>query len=207
MLQEQIKALQEAVKQLQSRGNMNSRNSSKPPSSDGLNRPAPKSLRVAGKNPTGGQKGHPGRTLSQATEPDKIVVHGVPDQCQACHRELPFAYVSETRQVFDLPVLQFEVTEHHAMQAICSCGHVHTAEFPAGVNATVQYGPRAQAAMVHLNQNHAVSVQRTAALMKDLFGLPVSQATVIKAAVASAAILQPTADAIGRRCQRRRAAC
>ena len=115
----------------------------------------------------------------------------------ACHLELPFAYVVETRQVFDLPVLQFEVTEHHAMQAICSCGHVHTAEFPTGVNATVQYGPRAQAAMVHLNQNHAVSVQRTAALMKDLFGLGVSQATVIKAAVTSAAILQPTVDAIG----------
>ena len=197
LLQEQIKALQEAVRQLQSRGNKNSRNSSKPPSSDGLNKPAPKSLRVAGQNPTGGQKGHPGRTLSQATQPDKVVVHGVPDQCQACQRKLPFSYVSETRQVFDLPVLQFEVTEHHAMQAICSCGHVHTGEFPVGVNATVQYGPRAQAAMVHLNQNHAVSVQRTAALMKDLFGLSVSQATVIKAAVASAAILQPTATAIG----------
>ncbi|MGB4583865.1 MAG: IS66 family transposase [Rhodoferax sp.] len=196
-LQEQIKALQAAVKQLQSRSNMNSRNSSKPPSSDGLNKPAPKSLRVAGENPTGGQKGHPGRTLSQATQPDKVVVHNVPDQCQACHLELPFAYVVETRQVFDLPVLQFEVTEHHAMQAICSCGHVHTAEFPTGVNATVQYGPRAQAAMVHLNQNHAVSVQRTAALMKDLFGLGVSQATVIKAGVTSAAILQPTVDAIG----------
>jgi transposase len=162
-----------------------------------MNKPAPKSLRVAGENPTGGQKGHSGRTLSQATQPDKVVVHSVPDQCQACHLELPFAYVVETRQVFDLPVLQFEVTEHHAMQAICSCGHVHTAEFPTGVNATVQYGPRAQAAMVHLNQNHAVSVQRTAALMKDLFGLGVSQATVIKAAVTSAAILQPTVDAIG----------
>ena len=197
MLQEQIKALQAAVKQLQSRSNMNSRNSSKPPSSDGMNKPAPKSLRVAGENPTGGQKGHSGRTLSQATQPDKVVVHSVPDQCQACHLELPFAYVVETRQVFDLPVLQFEVTEHHAMQAICSCGHVHTAEFPAGVNAAVQYGPRAQAAMVHLNQNHAVSVQRTAALMKDLFGLSVSQATVIKAGVTSAAILQPTVDAIG----------
>ena len=193
----QIAALQLQVAEVQSRLNKNSRNSSKPPSSDGLNKPAPRSLRVAGENTTGGQKGHPGRTLSQATEPDKVVVHGVPDQCQSCDRKLPFSYVSETRQVFDLPVLQFEVTEHHAMQAICSCGHVHTAEFPAGVNATVQYGPRAQAAMVHLNQNHAVSVQRTAALMKDLFGLPVSQATVIKAAVASAAILQPTADAIG----------
>ena len=193
----QVAALQSQVAELQSKLNKNSRNSSKPPSSDGLNKPAPKSLRVAGGRPTGGQKGHPGRTLSQATEPDKIVVHSVPDQCQACHLELPFAYVSETRQVFDLPVLQFEVTEHHAMQAICSCGHVHTAEFPAGVRATVQYGPHAQAAMVHLNQNHAVSVQRTAALMKDLFGLPVSQATVIKAAIASAAILQPTVDAIG----------
>ncbi len=193
----QIAALQPQVAELQSRLNKNSRNSSKPPSSDGLNKPAPKSMRVAGENPTGGQKGHPGRTLSQATEPDKIVVHNVPDQCQACHQELPFAYVGETRQVFDLPSLRFEVTEHHAMQAICSCGHIHTAEFPAGVNATVQYGPRAQAAMVHLNQNHAVSVQRTAALMKDLFDLPVSQATVIKAAAASAAILQPTVDAIG----------
>ena len=193
----QIAALQLQVADVQSRLNKNSRNSSKPPSSDGLNKPAPKSLRVAGKNKTGGQKGHPGRTLSQATEPDKVVVHGVPDHCQSCDRRLPFAYVSEPRQVFDLPSLQFVVTEHHAMQAICSCGHVHTAEFPSGVNAPVQYGPRAQAAMVHLNQNHAVSVQRTAVLMKDLFGLSVSQATVIKAGVDSAAILQPTADAIG----------
>ena len=193
----QIAALQSLVTQLQSKLNKNSRNSSKPPSSDGMNKPAPKSLRVAAENPTGGQKGHTGSTLRQATQPDKIVVHGVPNQCKACDQELPLAYVSETRQVFDLPVLQFEVTEHQAMQAICRCGHVHTAEFPVGVNATVQYGPRAQAAMVHLNQNHAVSVQRTAALMKDLFGLPVSQATVLKAAMASAGILQPTVEAIG----------
>src|SRR5450830_1814394 len=196
-LMAQMVVMQERINQLEARLALNSTNSSKPPSSDGLNKPAPKSLRTGSGRPTGGQKGHPGRTLSQATEPNKIVVHNVPDQCPACQRELPFAYVSETRQVFDLPVLQFEVTEHHAMQAICVCGHVHTAEFPAGVRATVQYGPSAQAAMVHLNLNHAVSVQRTAALMKDLFGLSVSQATVIKAGVTSAAILQPTVDAIG----------
>jgi len=193
----QIAALQTQVADLQSKLNINSRNSSKPPSSDGLNKPSPKSLRVAGEKPTGGQKGHPGSTLRQATQPDKVVVHDVPDQCQACQRKLPFAYVSETRQVFDLPVLQFEVTEHHAMQAICSCGHVHTGEFPVDVNAAVQYGPRAQAAMVHLNQNHAVSVQRTAALMKDFFNLPVSQATVVKAALVGAEILQSTVQDIG----------
>ena len=197
MMQEQITQLQQLVAQLQARLNMNSRNSSKPPSSDGLNKPAPKSLRVAGQRPTGGQKGHPGSTLCHASEPDKIVIHGVPDQCQACQSKLAFAYVGETRQVFDLPSLQFEVTEHHAMQAICSCGQAHTGKFPVGVNAAVQYGPRAQAAMVHLNQNHAVSVQRTAALMQDFFGLAVSQATVVRAALAGADILQPTVQGIG----------
>ena len=106
--QQQITALQEAVKQMQSRLNMSSRNSSKPPSGDGLNKPAPKSLRVAGQRPTGGQKGHPGSTLCQIAQPDKIVVHDVPDQGQACQRKLPFAYVGETRQVFDLPTLKFE---------------------------------------------------------------------------------------------------
>ncbi len=184
----QIAALQSQVADLQSRLKKNSRNSSKPPSSDGLNKPAPKSLRIAGEKRTGGQKGHPGSTLCQAAQPDKIVIHGVPDRCQTCRRSLPFAFVGETRQVFDLPSLQFEVIEHHAMQAICSCGHVHTGEFPEGVSAGVQYGPRAQAAMVHLNQNHAVSIQRTAALMKDFFALPVSQATVVKAARAGADI-------------------
>jgi transposase len=66
----QIAALQLQVADMQSSLNKNSCNSSTPPSSDGLNKPAPKSLRVAGQNKTGGQKGHPGRTLSQATEPD-----------------------------------------------------------------------------------------------------------------------------------------
>lgn len=196
-LMAQMAVMQERIKQLEGRLALNSKNSSKPPSSDALNKPAPKSLRVSGQRPTGGQKGHPGSTLRQASEPARIVVHGVPDQCQSCHSKLPFAYVGESRQVFDLPALQFEVTEHHAMQAICTCGQVHTGAFPAGVNAGVQYGPRAQAAMVHLNQNHAISIQRTAQLMHDLFGLPVSQAIVVKATQAGAERLQPTVQAIG----------
>lgn len=71
------------------------------------------------------------------------------------------------------------------------------ARFLRGVNAGVQYGPRAQAAMVHPNRNHAVSVQRTAALMQDFFGLSVAQATVVKASLDGADILRPTVQAIG----------
>lgn len=200
MIQSQAKqtaALQTQVADLQSRQNKNSRNSSKPPSSDGLNKPAPKSLRSAGKKPTGGQKDHPGSTLRKAAQPDKIVVHAAPDQCQACHLALPPAHVAESRQVFDLPVVKYEVTEHRTMQSVCICGQVHTGIFPAEVTASVQYGPRAQAAMVHLNLNHAVSVSRTTALMEDLFELPVSQATVIKATRAGAYRLRPTVEAIG----------
>ena len=118
-LMAQVVVMQERIQHLEGRLALNSKNSSKPPSSDGLNKPTPKSLRVAGKKPTGGQKDHPGSTLSQVAQPDKVVVHNVPDHCQACHCELPFAYVSETRQVFDLPEVKYEVTEHRAMQAIC----------------------------------------------------------------------------------------
>ena len=64
----------------------------------------------------------------------------------------------------------------------------------------VQYGPRAQAAMVHLSQNHAVSLQRTATLMADFFELPVSQATVVKVNQTGAQILQPTVQKIGQAC-------
>ena len=196
-LMAQMVTMQERIKQLEGRLALNSKNSSKPPSSDGMNKPAPKSLRIAGQNPNGGQKGHPGSTLRKATHPDKIVVHNVPELCQSCHAKLPFAYVAESRQVFDLPVVKYEVTEHLVMQSICSCGKVHTGEFPGAVSAAVQYGPRALAAMVHLNQNHAVSVQRTAVLMKDLFELPVSQATVIKAVQLGAELLQSVVQDIG----------
>lgn len=75
----QMAVMQERIKQLEGRLALNSKNSSKPPSSDGLTKPAPKSLRVAGKKPTGGQNGHSGSTLYKATQPDKIVVHDIPD--------------------------------------------------------------------------------------------------------------------------------
>jgi len=201
-LVKRVNAMQEIIDDLQGRLALNSKNSSKPPSSDGLNKskPKPKSLRVAGKKSTGGQKGHTGSTLLQVAQPDEVVTHDVPDRCAACQRSLDFAYVGETRQVFDLPALRFQVTEHRAMQAVCSCGQVHSGQFPIGVNATVQYGALAQAAMVHLNQNHAVPLQRTAALMQQLFGLQVSQAAVCKANLAAKEALAPTVQRIGQAC-------
>ncbi len=62
----QMLVMQESIKQLEGRLALSSKNSSKPPSSDGMNKPVPKSLRTAGQNPNGGQKGHTGNTLCKA---------------------------------------------------------------------------------------------------------------------------------------------
>ncbi len=81
----QMVMMQERIKQLEGRLALNSKNSSKPPSSEGLNKPAPKSLRLAGQNPSGGQKGHPGNTLSKATVTCQKVMarHQKPRHCES----------------------------------------------------------------------------------------------------------------------------
>ena len=192
-----VLSLQGQVEELQGRLAKNSQNSSKPPSSDGLNKPAPKSLRQAGQRPSGGQKGHPGGTLKKVAQPDKTVQHAPRAQCDACGRGLSEQAVVETRQVFDLPPLRYDVTEHQVLQAQCACGKVHRGEFPEDVSAPVQYGPHALAAMVHMSQHHMLPAQRTAGLMGDFFGLAVSDATVLSAVQQAAKRVQPTVQAIG----------
>lgn len=61
----------------------NSRNSSKPPSTDGLAKPAPKSLRKKSGRKSGGQPGRRGRTLEQVSEPDEVIRHE-PRCCAGC---------------------------------------------------------------------------------------------------------------------------
>ena len=176
----QVGALQAKVLELEARLAPNSRNSSKPPSSDGLNKPKPKSLRKPGERPTGGQKGHKGHTLDKVAEPDRTVQHAPSAHCDTCQSPLPEAKVAETRQVFDLPALAFEVTEHQVLAAPCAvCGKICRGEFPDGIFAPVQYGPAVMAAVVHLTHHHMMPVQRRAALMGDFFGLPMAQATML----------------------------
>lgn len=200
-LSAQVSTLQARVLELEARLAQNSRNSSKPPSSDGLNKPKPKSLRKSGERPTGGQKGHKGRTLKKVDQPDRTVQHAPPAHCDVCRRPLPEAVVAETRQVFDLPALGFEVTEHQVLAAQCACGKICRGEFPGSIFAPVQYGPAALAAVVHLTHHHMMPVQRTAALMGDLFGLPMAEATVLAASKEARIRLQPTVDSIAQTIQ------
>lgn len=80
-LTETIKELQETIRELQRQLNQNSQNSSKPPSSDGFNKPKPQSQRQKSGKKQGGQKGHPGSHM--AYEPDEYRRH-LPKKCLAC---------------------------------------------------------------------------------------------------------------------------
>jgi transposase len=194
----QVAALTAKVGELEGRLALNSRNSSKPPSTDGMNKPKPKSQRQAGPNPSGGQKGHDGHTLKKVARPDHIETHRPPAHCDACHHPLDGeAVVVETRQVFDIPPLHYEVTEHQVAAIRCPCGKICRGKFPEGVLAPVQYGPRIKAAVVHLTHHHMMPVARTGALMGDLFGLPMSDASVLAASEEAQSRLASTVAAIG----------
>jgi len=180
MLQKQVTELQKEVQRLKGQLAKNSRNSSKPPSSDGFKKPSPKSLRPRGKRKPGGQKGHPGSTLKMVDKPDHTIIYPV-DQCQRCgHRLADEASIDvEKRQVFDIPPIQMEVTEHQAQIKECShCGHLNKAAFPEQVKAPVQYGPRLKAIAVYLRQYQLLPYNRTRELFRDLFSTDLSEGTL-----------------------------
>src|SRR4051812_19599784 len=168
------------IAELERRLAASSRNSSKPPSSDGLDRPAPKSLRGRPGRKPGGQPGREGRTLRQVSVPDEVVVHE-PGACAGCGAKLgaddPPAGIIR-RQVFDIPTITVRVVEHRLISRCCSCGALTTAAGSAGVAAPVQYGPHAAAIAISLVLGQHLPVECTAALLAELFGTPMSVGTV-----------------------------
>src|SRR6266498_1955389 len=180
----QVVALTARVQELEARLATDSHNSSKPPSSDGPSvKPHPKSLRATSGRKPGGQPGHLGTTLRQVDEPDEVRVH-TPSRCQACGRSLEEALTlrRERRQVVDLPPVQAQVVEHQAETKRCpGCGAETSGSFPAGVVAPVQYGPGVAAVAVYLNQAQLLPLERTGAVLAELFGCPLAERTLERA--------------------------
>lgn len=167
------------IADLEARLGKSSRNSSKPPSSDGPAKPAPRSLRGKSGRRPGGQSGHRGQTLCQVADPDRRRRY-VPRNCRACGKGLARApeVGLERRQVFDIPAIAVRVTEHQLTKRRCGCGAVTRADAPAGVEAPVRYGPNIAAIVIYLYVGQFLSKDRTAKALNELFGTPISGGTV-----------------------------
>ena len=162
------------------RNKKNSSNSSIPPSQDPFRIKRTESLREkTGKKP-GGQQGHEGETLEMVECPDQIIEHK-PQYCKSCGKDLssfPSKFISK-RQVIDLPKINPITTEHQVYRTQCSCGHCTETDYPTSVHSPICYGENITALSVYLSARQYISFQRMQEMFKDVFGVSISQGTLV----------------------------
>jgi len=152
---------------------LNSRNSSKPPTSD-PNRPRNK--RSRSDRPSGGQPGHVGKTLRPVEEPDEIEVLKIDRRCLPKGRYTEVGF--DTRQVFDIDICRI-VTEYRAQILENESGQRFVASFPEGVDKKVQYGSGLKAHAVYLSQYQLLPYQRIQDYFADQLGIPLSDGSLV----------------------------
>ena len=171
----------ERIAELERRLGLNSKNSSKPPSSDGVRKESrTKSERgKSGKN-SGGQRGHTGNTLEMSKTPQYRLDHKVIncDGCGKCLKDVEPSH-HKIRQVFDLPIIELEVTEHRAEEKQCPyCKKKVQAKFPETVTAPVQYGERVKSLTTYLQHQHFIPEERVKTICEDVLGFSPATATI-----------------------------
>jgi transposase len=161
---------------------LNSRNSSRPPSSDfgqneksGEDKKDDKKGNGKGRKP-GGQPGRKGKTLKPVDHPDEVV------SLEIDRRTLPRdgQYTSagfETRQVFNIKISS-HVIEYQAEVLVDQKGQRFTAPFPDGVDQKTQYGNDVKAHSVYLSQFQLIPYNRLSDYFSSIMGLPVSEGSL-----------------------------
>jgi len=176
------KAIQE-IDRLQGLLLMNSLNSSKPPSSDGLTKPLriPGSQRGrTGKKP-GGQPQHSGTTLQRHLNPDQIFSLPV-DVCKSCGENLASqeAFRQDNRQCFDLPSMKISIIEYQGEAKLCPCcSDVTASVFPLGVDTPVGYGPNLKGFSIYLMHSQLIPPRRVAHIWEELLGHSISPGSIM----------------------------
>jgi transposase len=177
VMEEHFRLLTARVKELESQLNQNSRNSNRPPSSDGFRKGPAMPRNKGGKS--GGQDGHGGHTLKMVENADEVISH-TPSACVFCgkmHYQEPLV-LRGRRQVLDIPVPRVIATEHQVFDWLCcGCGQENRGKFPGEVKAPVQYGLRLKTLSVLLNNTYCLSLEKAGQLLHDLFGIRINDST------------------------------
>ena len=201
--QKTIATLTDKLAKLSAKLKTDSSNSSKPPSTDGLKKPAPKpknSREKSGKK-TGGQLGHEGSNLpfKEQLGPGDVIIDHKPAICD-CGHDLCCAESSlaEIRQMHDTPPPpEIFVEQHQVHKVTCSgCGKVNRGQFPAEVTGRVCYGPNISASLVYLAAHQYIPLQRLSEAMRELFGVKLSQGTIVNKLVEFSSLVEEPVNCI-----------
>ena len=200
-----VESLNQTIKELQEQVNKNSKNSSKPPSSDGLKKPPvnkDRSLRGKSGKKQGAQDGHNGVHLSVLADPNEVK-HHMHSDCTGCPYHdscLEKACVKETRHELDTDFTVNVIA--HELVLVKNCpmhGGNKQGSFPNDIKATVQYGKNLQALVVSLNTVGAVGVNRTHELLSSVFNIPLATGTIKNMVTRCASLLSDTYEEIRKR--------
>jgi transposase len=200
ILEQKVARLEIRLAELERQLMLNSKNSSKPPSTDGLGKAPVRtlSLREASGRKTGGQLGHQGTTLLQVGNPDEIIEHRQA-VCECCGGSLEDCEIVniEQRQVFDIGLPKKQVVQHNALIVKCRrCGRRNKSPFPKDIKGQVQYGPKFEAVVTYLSSQQLIPENRLQEISREIFDMPVSQGTLARIHKGSAAKLAPNGEAV-----------
>jgi transposase len=169
---------QAKIAELEARLNLNSQNSSKPPSTDTWKKPKP-TRQKTGKKP-GAQKGHKGHGLKIERQPDQIITHQ-PAICKHCKTNLTEIHGTQTDTRYKIDInIQTQLTQHNQITLICpNCQTINTPAFPQDLTSTIQYGEGVKAISVLFTHYAMVSYDKTQKILNDIFDIPISTGTIV----------------------------
>lgn len=206
-LKSQISELNKIVEALKKeihllRNGKNSGTSHTPPSHQ-IGRSNSKSLRGKTDRKPGGQPGHEGSTLQIKQVPDETIDY-IPQYCNGCGEDLQqsASVLEERRQEVVIPPIQVRYVEHRSHSKVCTrCGKFCSAALPGHLRAPIQYGPSVGALVSYLSVYQYIPYRRITLLLKDLFGLPISEGSIDNLLERTAQKALPSYQAIEKKVQ------
>jgi transposase len=153
-----------------------SHNSSIPSSKNPIGKVS--NLRTPTGRSSGGQKGHPGKTL-EMQKPDQIEILS-PHYCTHCGKDLSRekGEIVQIRQQIDLPILRPIVTEYQVERKVCGCSHVNEGVFPSTLKSSIGYGAGVHALVSYLSVCQHIPYKRMTGLLKDVYNLSLSEGCI-----------------------------
>jgi len=176
-----ISYLKDENKRLKEIINKDSSNSSKPPSTnDGFKDSKKASSNSKTKKSRGGQKGNTSNNLKKVSNPDHIEKLEI-NNCKNCNHSLldVDSKVTGTKQLFDIPQIQLEVTEYQQHSKTCPCCNtINKPNYPANLKSYVQYGDNIKTFIAYLNTYQMLPYDRISELLEDFISHKISNGTI-----------------------------